>query len=50
MNRHLNLFVFTRRFQEMDDNKKMSIISRNLKTLHYAITKGSLKNTHLIAV
>lgn len=50
MNRYLSLFVFTRRFQEMDDNEKMPIISRNLKTLHYTITRGSLKNTHLIAV
>lgn len=50
INRYLSLFVFTRRFQEMDDNEIMEIISRKLKRLHSTITRESLKTSHLVTI
>lgn len=48
MNRYMSLFVFICRFQEMDDNKFLPIILRKLKTLHFSITRESLKKCNLL--
>lgn len=45
MNRYLSLFVFVRRFLDMDDNEKMPILIQKLRTLHISITRLSLKTT-----
>ena len=50
INRYLSLFVFARRFQDMDENEKMPIISKKLKALNFTITRTSLKSTHLVAI
>lgn len=50
MNRYLSLFVFTRRFQEIDDNEIIRIISRKLKRIHISITMDSLKTCNLAPI
>lgn len=50
MNRYLCLFVFMRRFQEMDDNEKLEIMLRKLKTLHFNISRIALKNYKLFGL
>lgn len=50
MNRYMSLFVFIRRFLEMDDNEKLPLILRNLKTLHFNISRVSLKTHHLLSI
>ena len=50
MNRYMSLFVFVRRFQEMDDNEKLPIILRRLKDLNFTITRKSLKTYNLLYI
>ncbi|BBK22784.1 hypothetical protein A9CBEGH2_15480 [Amedibacterium intestinale] len=50
MNRYMSLFVFVRRFQEMDDNEKLPIILRRLKDLKFTITRKSLKTYNLLYI
>lgn len=50
MNRYMSLFVFMRRFQEMDDNEFLPIILRKLKTLYFSITRDSLKKGDLLFI
>lgn len=50
INRYLSLFVFIRRFQEMDDNEKLEILLRKLKTLHFSISRIALKNHELFSL
>lgn len=47
MNRYMSLFVYLRRFQEMDDNEMMPIILREFKNLHFTISRIALKNHKL---
>lgn len=50
INRYLSLFVFFRRFQDMDDNEKLPLIIQDLKTLHFTISRDRLKTTQLFFV
>lgn len=43
MNRYLSLFVFMRKFQEMDDNEKLPLMLRKLRTLHFSISRIVLR-------
>jgi len=47
MNRYMSLFVFIRRFMQMDGNEKIELLIRRMKTFHCTITRKSLRNTHL---
>ncbi|TDW06788.1 ISXO2 transposase-like protein [Breznakia blatticola] len=49
MNRYLSLFVFIRKFLDMDDNEWLPIILRKLKTLHFTITRNALKTHKLFS-
>lgn len=49
MNRYMSLFVYMRMFIQMDDNEKIELLIRKLKTFHCHITRDSLRKTHLFA-
>lgn len=49
MNQYLSLFVFLRRFQEMDDNEKLPLMLRKLKVLQFNIPRRVLKNHKILA-
>lgn len=48
INRYLSLFVFLRRYQEMDDNERLPLMLRNLKELHFTITRKVLKTYKIL--
>lgn len=50
MNRYMALFVFRRRFLQMDDNEKMELLIRRIKSFHCTITRKSLKTSHIFSV
>ncbi len=50
LNRYMALFVFMRMFMQMDDNEKLEILVRKIKTFHCHITRKSLKTSHLFSV
>ena len=50
MNRYMALFVFIRRYMQMDDNEKTELLIKSLKTFHCKITRKSLRNTHLFYI
>lgn len=45
--RYLSLFVFLRRFEDMDDNEKMPLLIKDMKFYHFNITYNSLKTSYL---
>lgn len=49
MNRYASLFVFIRRYMEMDDNEKIENLIGKLKWFHCTIRRYSLKDSHLFA-
>jgi len=50
LNRHNALFVFMRRFMEMDDNEISELLIRKIKWFHCHITRKSLRKDHIFAV
>lgn len=48
MNRYLSLFVFVRRFLDMDDNEKLPLFIKNLKTMHIQVTRKYLRESNLV--
>lgn len=50
INRYLCLFVFLRRYQDMDDNEKLPLLLRKLRNLQFSITRSSLKTFKLFGV
>lgn len=50
MNRYLSLFVFVRRFQEMDDNEKLPLMLRKLRALQFSISRTALRNHKMLSV
>ncbi|MDL2276825.1 hypothetical protein LJC02_04135, partial [Breznakia sp. OttesenSCG-928-G09] len=50
MNRYMSLFVFIRRFLDMDDNEKLPLILRKFKVLHFNISRQTLKKLNLLPV
>ena len=50
MNRYMALFTFMRRFAQMDDNEKIEILIRKLKSFRCHITRRSLKTEHIFSV
>lgn len=50
MNRYMALFVFMRRFMQMDDNEKMELLITYVKNFHCNITRESLRTSHLFSV
>lgn len=47
INRYNSLFVFMRKYMEMDDNEKMDYLIKDLKWTNCTIRRKSLKTTHL---
>lgn len=47
VNRYTALFVFMRKFLDMDDNEKTEITSRALKHFNCSVTRHSLRMSHL---
>jgi transposase-like protein len=50
INRYMALFVFIRMFMQMDDNEKLEILVRKIKSFHCHFTRESLKKSHLFSV
>lgn len=50
INRYLSLFVFIRRYLDMDNNEKLPLIIRKLNTYHFTITRNGLKDDLLLNV
>jgi len=50
INRYMALFVFRRRFMDMDNNEMTDLLIRSIKKFHCHITRASLKITHLFAI
>lgn len=50
MNRYMSLFVFIRRFLDMDDNEKLPLILRKFKVLHFNISRCALKKHNLLPI
>lgn len=49
LNRYLSLFVFIRRYMQMDDNEIMEIIIPKINNLQYRVTTNSLKTDNIFA-
>lgn len=45
--RYLSLFIFLRRYEDMDDNEKMPLLIRDMKFYHFNITYNSLKTSYI---
>lgn len=50
MNRYMALFTMMRRYLEMDNNEKVELLIKSIKSFHCNITVHSLKNRHLFTV
>ena len=50
INRYMALFVFRRRFSDMDNNEMAELLIRSIKKYHCRITRASLRKSHLFAV
>lgn len=47
-NRYRSLFVFLRKFLDMDDNEWLPLILRTLKSLQVSITRKAFMNHQLV--
>ena len=47
LDRYLALFVFMRRFLDMDDNEITELIVRKLKGVRYNVTREKLKHVYM---
>lgn len=47
MNRYMSLFVWIRRFLDMDDNEKLPLLLEKLNYIHFTIPRRSLKKHNL---
>lgn len=50
MNRYMSLFTIIRRYLSMDNNEKVELLIKSIKSFHCNITIQSLKNRHLFTV
>jgi len=49
LNRYMSMFVFFRRFQDMDRNEKTELLINKIKWHHCHITRWTLRNAYLFA-
>lgn len=50
LNRYMDLFVYLRKFQSMDDNEKLLILLREIKEFRYRNTRNTLKSELLFFI
>lgn len=50
INRYMSLFTVMRRYLEMDNNEKVELLIKSIKTFHCNITINSLKISHLFTI